>query len=523
MSRARLSSHLWKVTTIGRYRGQHSQSHTDLHKKVFPTPLQAKPLQTQKTFENLPIHPLIKSALTATGKIKPTKIQTLSIPPILDSKHTLIAAETGSGKTLAYLIPLLSSLKAREAGANSPSSKHWHDDDSFSLQALSTRPSILVLQPTRELADQALRVSKALSHVAKFRVRAATGGPRRRTLDKRLTSSAVDVLIATPGAVLRLREANKLFLSNLRTIVLDEADELLEAQHGHKNDDNSPAEAHRHFAQQLGPVLSAVGKRNVQFVYVAATVPARLERWAMERHADAGFQVVRGERLHKAQSSRRLKVFFVRVDGSEGVDDVKFRKVVEIITMALKRANSGKMLVFCDGFERRASVVERLQQSKVNAVHLGGGGVNAWKRDEDWEKFRKNEVRVAVCARSFARGIDDEEIRTVVMMDVPFTGGEYLHRVGRIRQEGRVYVLVGAKEERIAEALFLGHVKGEAVAGVDAKAAWKDHVDSSSDRIEQDWHIRRARKEDQARWVDERSSKVGSFRGRYGSRKSLPS
>lgn len=148
--------------------------------------------------------------------------------------------------------------------------------------------------------------------------------------------------------------------------------------------------------------------------------------------------------------------------------------------------------------------------------------MNAWKRDENWERFRENEVRVAVCARSFARGIDDEGIRTVVMMDVPFTGGEYLHRVGRIRQEGRVYVLVGAKEERIAEALFLGHVKGEKVAGVDAKAAWKDHINASSDRIEKDWHIRRARKEEHARWVDERSSRVGSFRGRYGSRRSFP-
>lgn len=511
----------------GRYFAQHQQyshSQTVVHKQIMPKPLQEIPSEITRTFDDLNLHPSVVSALSATNKVRPTSIQSLAIPAVLSSQPTLIAAETGSGKTLAYLAPLLSAFKTQE-GAPHDREVVLREASTFGLITKSRmRPSVLVLQPTRELVDQTYRVAKELSHVAKVRVRAALGGSRRRAHDQRLGISPVDVLIATPGAVQRLQDANKLYLSRVRAVVLDEADELLEAQHGFVDDDEKDASKKgRHFAEQLEPILSAVARGNVQHVYVAATVPARLERWTRERHLQEGLRIVKGEHLHKAASCTAVKTTFVRVDGSEGLDDAKFQKAVETVTMAVKRPDTGKILIFCDGDERRASLVQRLAVKGVHTVHLGGTGTNAWKRDEDWEAFRENRVSVAVCARSFARGIDDTNIRTVVMMDVPLTGGEYLHRVGRIRKSGRIYVFVSPRDVAVAEALFLGHVKGERVAGVDAKRAWSDFTMAGRDRIEFEHRVRVARKERKARWVDERESKIGTFRGKVGRNLRQPS
>lgn len=492
-------------------------SSAEHHKKVFPRPLQSVPKSQSSKFDLLSLHPSVVTALKSTGKVSALPIQVAAIPPVLSRQHVLIAAETGSGKTLSYLVPLISALKTRET--NDSTNESAVDDEGFVLTSMSLRPTILVLQPTRELTDQVLRVAKALSHTAKFRVRAISGGSKRRQFDKRLLNSITDVLIATPGAVTRLQDSAKLFLSKVNTVVLDEADELLEAQNP-TVDEGTDGEVSkslqgRHFATQLQPILSALNRGNVQFVYAAATVPARLERWIRERHPTS-LCIVKGNRLHKATSNAKVRTTFIRVDGTAGSESAKFQKMVELVTSAITRKDAGKILIFCDGKERRDAIVEQLQQHGVQAVHLGGDAVNPWARDESWARFRDNEVRVAACARSFARGIDDANIGTVVMVDVPFTGGEYLHRVGRIRKKGRVYVLVGRKEEKIAETLFLAHVKEERLAGIDAKTAWEAHLAASQDRIETDLKVRRARKDQNARWVDERTSEVGTFRGRYG-------
>lgn len=470
------------------------------------------------TFDTLSLHPSVVGALNATGKEAALPIQVAAIPSITSNRHTLIAAETGSGKTLAYLVPIISVLKVREASAL-PVEKDLNGEG-FELTSMSLRPSVLILQPTRELTDQVFRVAKALSHTAKFRVRAVSGGSKRRQFDKRLLSSITDVLIATPGAVTRLHNSGKLFLSQVNAVVLDEADELLEVQNPKEEENNYDGcskglRLGHNFAAQLRPVLSTLNRDRVQFIYVAATIPARLERWVRKRHP-VGLDIVKGDRLHKATSNARVKTTFIRVDGTTGSEHVKFQKVIELVTSAVTRKDAGKILIFCDGSDRRDAVVERLNRHCIDAVHLGGEAANPWKRDENWARFRDNELRVAVCARSFARGIDDVNIATVVMMDVPLTGGEYLHRVGRIRKKGRVYVLVCRKEEKIAETLFIAHVKEERLADIDAKTAWEAHLSASQDRIESDFKVRRAQKVRNARWVDERSSKAGTLRGRSG-------
>lgn len=406
----------------------------------------------------------------------------LATPTLLSQKNAILAAETGAGKTLAYLAPLLSLLKQSEQQSTQT--------------RLPMRPSVLVLVPTRELSAQVLSVSKSLSHVAKLRVRAAVGGPQKSRARKLLRESPVDLFVGTPGSVATMREQQLLYISRVSTIVLDEADELV-----------SPAAG---FGDQLAGLMSTLRERNAHFVYAAATVPTAMET-GLQRWHDGNIEVVRSSKLHRATPSSRVKTTFVRVDGAE---DAKLRKLIDIFSVAKHRANSGKVLIFCDNVQRREAIMQTLRARGTDVVHLSGEGRDRDDRYTDWNAFVDGQVSVAVCSKSFGRGIDDHQIRTVIMFDVPMTGSEYLHRIGRIRGTGRAYILVSRREQPIAEDLFLAHVKGLPIAGVSPQKAWKGYTGAGRDRIATDKVVKIARSKRYARWVDERASADGTFRGR---------
>lgn len=470
-----------------------------------PTPLSK--LVARDDFASLKMHPSVVSALEAASIIKPTVIQRLAAGPLLARRHTLVAAETGAGKTFAYLAPLLSHLKHSEKSSTSASSS-----DSMHVLQPTMRPFVLILVPTRELAAQVLRVAKALSHVVKFRARATMGGPSRSALRRSLMQSPVDVLVGTPGAIASLRAEQLLFLSRVSAIVVDEADVLLATEGG--------------FSEQVQPLISSLArlenrvKGGVQFVYAAATVPKPLQMALQARHDRPGepkLAIVRGDRLHKATPAADLKTTFIRVDGGE---ESKFAKAIEITRTALSRkGGADRILIFCSDRLRRESLCDLLrEQTQQIVVHLCGAN-DREDRQRDWESFlsdssgNEERTRIAVCAKSFGRGIDHQGIGTVLLVDVPWTGAEYLHRIGRVRGSGKAFVLVGNREQAVAEALFLGHVNGENLASIQPRSAWKGYTTAGKDRIATEGAVKRARRESQARWVDERPHAAGTFRG----------
>lgn len=351
---------------------------------------------------------------------------------------------------------------------------------------------------------QVLRVVKALSHVAKFRARAAMGGPNRAALRRTLKDSPVDLLVGTPGAVGKLLDNKLIYLSRVKAVVVDEADALLSEKGG--------------FADQTLPIVDALGRREgVQFVYAGATIPARVQADIKGKHDKLA--VVRGEQLHKATSAANLKTTFIRVAGGE---DAKFAKAIEIAEKALlQKGGADRLLIFCDERERREKLVDLLREyTGANIVHLCGRN-DYQERQRDWESFLGNTVdgeqaRIAVCAKSFGRGVDHHGIGTVLLVDVPWTGAEYLHRVGRIRGSGKVFVLVGNREEAVAEALFLGHVKGERLVSIQPRSAWKGYTNAGKDRITSEPAVNYAKRKSQAKWIDERPRAVGTARSGVG-------
>ncbi len=166
------------------------------------------------TFSELPLLPTLIESLREQGLTHPTDIQAKTLRPLLDDRALLGVAETGSGKTLAYALPLLHKLKSLELGGSVVSS--------------AGRPRGLVLVPGRELGEQVSKVLKSLTHRTRLRVRVVLGGTKKK-IARRNVAGKFEVLVATPGRLVQLLDSGELNLSDVRTLVFDEADQMLDA------------------------------------------------------------------------------------------------------------------------------------------------------------------------------------------------------------------------------------------------------------------------------------------------------
>ena len=186
-----------------------------VHRAAPVTCAAAPDVATESQFAALGLHPELCAAVAGVGVSKPNALQQLAIPAVLGREDLIIGAQTGSGKTLTYLVPTMQIIKDDEAGS----------------RARPRRPRGIVLLPTRELALQVHGVAKALSHHAKLSVQVVHGGvpdgPQRKKLER-----PVDLLVATPGRLLKLMEGGALFLGDVRHVVLDEVDTMFEAGFG---------------------------------------------------------------------------------------------------------------------------------------------------------------------------------------------------------------------------------------------------------------------------------------------------
>lgn len=393
----------------------------------------------------------VAHALVCAGYEKPTEVQRQSARAVQAAGATLIAAETGAGKTYAYLAPILSSLRKDELNG---------------IPRLEQRPRAVILAPTRELVWQvreaAARVSRGVAVI-----RAHTGGPLRGVA-RRALLQPVDMLVATPFALARLRRERGVFLSQVRHAVLDEADVLL-------RDGGDFTEA----VDALFASLRATGdreQRDIRYAYAAASVPQSVRDALQLRHGDM-LSVVQTKQLHRAPDVRRVRSVFMCVNGEEA----KFKRTAAIVQAQLKESPNSRVMVFCDRQHRRRRLADLLcEQLAIPVAHIcARRDMN--ERESAWQSFRdraqtgtpanQDEARVAVCAQSYGRGIDHTGVEAVVLVDMPMTGTEFLHRAGRIRGRGTVFALVNRRERSMGAALYLATCRGDRVAGVTAQRA----------------------------------------------------
>ncbi len=362
------------------------------------TPVLPDPSTEPPAFADLGLRSELLAALSALGYEEPTPIQREAIGPLLAGRDLLGQAATGTGKTAAFALPLLQRM---------PDERPTGD------------PVALVLVPTRELAVQ---VSEAFHRYGKdlgARVLPIYGGqPIGRQL--RALDNGVDVVVATPGRALDHIARGTLRLGNLATVVLDEADEMLDMG----------------FAEDIEAILEHTPEQR-QTVLFSATMPSRIDGMA------------------RAHLTDPVRILIAREQPVAG-EAPRVRQSAYLVARAHKPAALGRVLdvesptaaiVFC----RSREEVDRLTETmngrgyRAEALH---GGMSQEQRDRVMGRLRGGTADLLVATDVAARGLDVEQLSHVVNYDVPSAPESYVHRIGRVGRAGREGVAITLAEPR---------------------------------------------------------------------------
>ena len=369
-----------------------------------------------ESFAALGVSAPVVQALGRRGIDAPFAVQTLVLPDALAGLDVLAGSPTGSGKTLAFGIPLVE----RVAGAGG-------------------HPSALVLVPTRELASQVVEEIGDLAAARKLRVAAVYGGTSVSGQAKR--ARGADILVATPGRLHDLLERRLVSLREVRVLILDEADRMLDMG----------------FKPQVDRVLRDV-PRNRQTMLFSATLEGPVVELA---HAYTSDPVrVRAERPAELEQGEIAHEFLpVTTDG-------KLDRLAETLG-----AVDGLALVFVrtkHGADKLARKLARQHDVRAVVMH---GNMSQNARERSLAQFESGKVTTLVATDVAARGLDVDDISHVINFDPPHTDEDYVHRVGRTGRAGRsgtgvTFVLPEQRTDVGRLAKRLGHGEAFAASGM---------------------------------------------------------
>ena len=342
-------------------------------------------------FSLLGLSPALAKAASELGFSAPTAIQTEAIPLVLAGKDILATAQTGSGKTAAFALPLVHNviLSIQKSNAHSP-----------------RRTRALILVPTRELAAQVgevlRRIAQALPQSLKVAV--VFGGVSINPQMMHLRGGA-DVVVATPGRLLDLVRVNALKLSTIETLVLDEADRLLDMG----------------FAQELTQLLALlpVKRHNVFF---SATFPDDVQQLAHQLLLDPVRIQVQAPAHSEAAISQRV----IAVDAKQRT---------QLLRHLIKENAWDRVLVFVATQYGAEMVAEKLYRAGIYASRLHGS-MTQGARTQVLQEFKNGQWEVLVTTDLASRGIDIAHMRIVVNYDLPRSAVDYVHRIGRTGRAG---------------------------------------------------------------------------------------
>jgi superfamily II DNA/RNA helicase len=338
------------------------------------------------TFASLGLIEPLLVQLQSLGYDKPTPIQEKAIPAVLAGRDLMAAAQTGTGKTAGFALPLLQRLTLQGS------------------QVASNGVRALVLVPTRELAEQVHANIKAYAEGLPLRTYAVYGGvsinPQMMALRR-----GVDVLVATPGRLLDLHRQNAVKFNQVETLVLDEADRMLDLG----------------FAEELRDLYAALPKRRQTLLFSATFSDAI--RLLAGQMLDEPLSIEVSPRNQAATSVRQ---WVVPVD--------KKRKV-ELFCHLLRERRWKQVLVFAKTRNGVDQLVERLQGLGVAADGIHGDKPQA-TRQRALDNFKAGELTVLVATDVAARGLDIQDLPLVVNLDLPIVAEDYVHRIGRTGRAG---------------------------------------------------------------------------------------
>lgn len=347
-------------------------------------------------FSELGLSPETLKGVDAAGFESPTPIQARAIPLLLQGGDVIAQAQTGTGKTAAFALPLVDRLDPRQP-----------------------KPQGLVLAPTRELAVQVSEAIYSLGRARGFRVLPIYGG---QPIDRQLRGlrAGTQIVVGTPGRLLDHLRRGTLDLSAVRTVVLDEADEMLDMG----------------FIEDIEMILDALPEER-QIALFSATMPAPIARLA-QRYLRNPERVTIEAAAHTVPQIRQV---YYEVSPSQKVD---------ALTRILDMETPGPTIIFCRTRKDADEVGEHLRGRGYGAESLHGDMSQA-ERDRVMRRFRSGQSDLLVATDVAARGLDIETVTHVVNYDIPWDVEAYTHRIGRTGRAGRegdAITLVSPRERR---------------------------------------------------------------------------
>ena len=359
-------------------------------------------------FAQLNLHPQLVQAVTEQGYLAPMPIQSALIPIMLTGQDVIGQAQTGTGKTAAFALPILQNL---EPG-------HAH------IQAL-------ILAPTRELALQVAEATAEFGRFQNVRVVTVYGGQPYGPQIAQLKRGA-DIVVGTPGRIMDLIERKLLDFSHVRTVVLDEADEMLSMG----------------FVEDIETILAQVPETR-QTALFSATLPPEIRRIASKYMRDPQSIAIKSEQMTVETTEQR----YYLVNASDKLAALTRLFEMESITSALifarTRAGTGEL---ANELTARGFPAEALN-----------GDLSQEAREHTLNRFRQNKINVLVATDVAARGLDIDNISHVFNYDLPDDPELYVHRIGRTGRAGKTGIaitLVCPFEKRdLREIEAFAHVK----------------------------------------------------------------
>lgn len=353
------------------------------------------------TFSELGLLPFLTEKCRSLGYTEPTPIQKQAIPLVLAGKNVIATAETGTGKTAAFLLPILQNFgKKPVKGA-----------------------TVLVLSPTRELANQ---TDAACRQFAPKHVRCASiigGAGYKNQIDA--IKRGANIIVATPGRLMDFMEQRILDLSKIETLVLDEADRMLDMG----------------FLPSIKRIVKTLPEKR-QTLFFSATMSAEIERIALSLMDDPHYVEV--SRRGKAAATIEQRAYTV-------AHQFKMPLLLDL----LEKEDFERVLVFTRtkrGADRLAHILEA-RSHKSNRIH---GDRSQSQREAALRSFKTGKTRVLVATDVAARGIDIDSVSHVINYDVPEAPEDYVHRIGRTGRAGnigRAITLLTAAEEHSMRAI----------------------------------------------------------------------
>lgn len=348
-------------------------------------------------FEELPISSDIKKAVADMGFEEPSPIQEKAIPQILDGKDVTGQAQTGTGKTAAFGIPAIEMIET----------------DNKKLQ-------VVILCPTRELAIQAAEeVNKLAKYKEDLKVLAVYGG---QPIDRQIKAlkRGVQIIIGTPGRVIDHINRKTLKIDDVKMVVLDEADEMLDMG----------------FREDIETIIEGMPEER-QTILFSATMPKPI--LDLSRKYQKNPELVKV--VHKQLTVPNIEQKYL---------EVKESAKLEVLSRLIDMCNPKLSVIFCNTKKRVDEVVAQLQSRGYFADGLHGD-MKQPQRDRVMGKFRNGTIEILVATDVAARGIDVDDVEIVFNYDLPQDEEYYVHRIGRTGRAGRTgvaYTFVAGKAIR---------------------------------------------------------------------------